>query len=306
MPSRPTLEPTQSAKARLLDAAHGVVRRQGYAGTSVDDLCRAAGVTKGAFFHHFPTKEALAVAGAQAWTARAEQHIFTDASWMRHDDPLDRVLAHIDFRLAMIDGPVEDFTCFVGTMVQEAYASSDAIRAACDASITAYAGRLAEDIQQAIDAHGIRFGTTALELAFHIQAVLQGAFILAKSKDDPAIARKSVTHLKRYLEMLFDQKEEAMADHKLTVENVLQPGKTYRVDADKFGAMKAAILKVLPGGAPGLTVAELKAHALPHLPEALFPGGAKAGWWIKSVQLDLEAKGVIARTNSSPLRFHRA
>ena len=58
-------------------------------------------------------------------------------------------------------------------------------------------------------------------------------------------------------------------------------------------------------GLPGLTVAELKARALPHLPEALFPGGAKAGWWIKSVQLDLEAKGVIARTDTSPLRLHR-
>jgi hypothetical protein len=93
---------------------------------------------------------------------------------------------------------------------------------------------------------------------------------------------------------------------KLSVQNVLQPGKTYRVDADKFGVMSAAVLKVIPDGALGLTVAELKARALPHLPEPLFPGGAKAGWWIKSVQLDLEAKGVIARTNTSPLRLHRA
>ena len=91
-----------------------------------------------------------------------------------------------------------------------------------------------------------------------------------------------------------------------SVENVLQPGKTYRVDADKFGAVEASMLKVMPDGPPGLTVAELKARMLPHLPETLFPGGAKAGWWIKSVQLDLEARGVIARTATSPLRLHRA
>lgn len=96
-----------------------------------------------------------------------------------------------------------------------------------------------------------------------------------------------------------------MTGDKLSVENVLQPGKTYRVDADKFAAMSAAVLRVMPEGPPGLTVAELKARALPHLPEVLFPGGAKAGWWIKSVQLDLEAKGVIARTDTSPLRLHR-
>jgi hypothetical protein len=96
-----------------------------------------------------------------------------------------------------------------------------------------------------------------------------------------------------------------MTSNKLSVENVLQPGKTYQVDADKFGAMSSAVLKVIPDGPPGLTVAELKSCALPHLPEALFPGGAKAGWWLKSVQLDLEAKGVIARTSTNPLRLYR-
>jgi TetR/AcrR family transcriptional regulator, transcriptional repressor for nem operon len=194
-----------SAKNKLIDAAHGVIRRQGYAGTSVDDLCKAAGVTKGAFFHHFPSKEALAVAGAAAWTDHARTRIFTDAPWQQVADPLERVLAHIDFRLSMLDGPVEGFTCFVGTMVQETFASNDAIRAACDASITAYAERLAEDIQAAIDHYGIGFGTTALELAYHIQAVLQGAFIMAKAKNDPAIARASVTHLKRYVAMIFSK-----------------------------------------------------------------------------------------------------
>ncbi len=90
-----------------------------------------------------------------------------------------------------------------------------------------------------------------------------------------------------------------------SVENVLRPGKTYRVDAGKNGAVEAAMLKIMPDGPPGLTVAELKARVLPHLPETLFPGGATAGWWIKSVQLDLEARGVIARTKTSPLRLHR-
>jgi TetR/AcrR family transcriptional regulator, transcriptional repressor for nem operon len=208
MSSRSASESPPSTRQRLIDAAHGVVRRQGYAATSVDDLCRAAGVTKGAFFHHFPTKDALAVASAQAWTDHAQARIFTDAPWMHHEDPLARVLAHIDFRLAMIDGPVEGFTCFVGTMVQEAFATSDAIRAACDASITAYAERLAEDVQAAIDRYGVRFDTTALDLAFHIQAALQGAFILAKAKGDPAIARASVTHLKRYVEILFQPEGE--------------------------------------------------------------------------------------------------
>lgn len=196
----------ETARTKLINAAHGVVRRQGYAGTSVDDLCKAAGVTKGAFFHYFPSKDALAVASAQAWTDHAQARIFTDAPWMRPADPLNRVLAHIDFRLAMIDGPVENFTCFVGTMVQEAFATSDAIRGACDASIDAYCKALAINIQAAIDLHGAPEGTTALGLARHVQSVLQGAFILAKAAGDPAIARDSVLHLRRYVEMLFKAK----------------------------------------------------------------------------------------------------
>jgi uncharacterized glyoxalase superfamily protein PhnB len=130
--------PIRNARDKLIDAAHSAIRYKGYSATSVDALCRIAGVTKGAFFHHFASKEALAVAAAGAWTERAEELIFTLPAWTKIDDPLDRYLGHIDFRLAMLDGPIEAFTCFVGTMVQEAYATNDPIRAACDASISAY------------------------------------------------------------------------------------------------------------------------------------------------------------------------
>ena len=92
---------------------------------------------------------------------------------------------------------------------------------------------------------------------------------------------------------------------KIVVENVLQPDKTYRVDAAKFTAMKAAMLGSLPDSGPGLTVADLKRALLPLLPADLFPGGEKAGWWLKAVQLDQEAKGIVARAPGSPVRLYR-
>lgn len=190
------------ARIALLDSALQLVRRQGWAGTSVDELCTVAGVTKGAFFHHFATKEALGVAAAERWTARAQHLIFELPDYLSIEDPRDRVLGHIDFRLAMIAGPAEDYSCFVGTMVQEAFATSDAVRAAGDASITAYSERLAEDIQQAIDRYGAPAGVSALGLAYHVQAVLQGAFVLAKAKGDPAYPRETIGHLKRYLSLI--------------------------------------------------------------------------------------------------------
>ncbi len=203
MSSRTSAVEKTAVRGALIDAAHNLVRMQGLAATSVDQICAAAGVTKGAFFHYFKSKEALAVAAAEQWTARAAP-LFDHPSIVSLDDPLDRLFAHIDLRLAMLDGVPGDFTCFVGSMVQEAYATSEAIRVAGDASITAYAERLAVDVQQAIDRYRIRDDVTAESLAYHIQAVLQGAFVLAKAKNGPAIARESVEHLKRYVQMLFN------------------------------------------------------------------------------------------------------
>lgn len=92
---------------------------------------------------------------------------------------------------------------------------------------------------------------------------------------------------------------------KIEIENIVSPGHKHRVDRVKYEAMREALLAVLPSSAPGLSVAEAKERLLPLLPQDLFPEGAKAGWWLKAVQLDLEAKGTIEREASKPLRLHR-
>ncbi len=92
---------------------------------------------------------------------------------------------------------------------------------------------------------------------------------------------------------------------KIQIENVLQPGKTYSADPDKYAAMRKAVLAVLPAKAPGMAVAELQKGVLKNLPEELFPGGATAGWWVKAVHLDLEAKGIVVREKGSPVRLHK-
>lgn len=92
----------------------------------------------------------------------------------------------------------------------------------------------------------------------------------------------------------------------IRIENAVSPGASHNVDAIKYEAMKTAYLAVLPGQTPGLTPAEIKERLTPLLPNDLFPGGAKAGWWAKAVQLDLEAKGIVARAKGSPVRLFRA
>ncbi|MGH6810732.1 MAG: DUF6958 family protein [Ensifer adhaerens] len=93
---------------------------------------------------------------------------------------------------------------------------------------------------------------------------------------------------------------------KIEIENIVSPGHVTRVDKIKYDAMKDALLTALSREQTALTVAEAKQKLLPLLPGDLFPDGAKAGWWLKAVQLDLEAKGVLRRENTKPLRLRLA
>jgi hypothetical protein len=92
---------------------------------------------------------------------------------------------------------------------------------------------------------------------------------------------------------------------KIEVQNVGQPGKTYRVDAAKYADMRQAVLAVLPSAPPGMAVADLISAVKPRVSQHLFPGGETCGWWVKCVQLDLEAKGLIARAPKAPVRLHK-
>lgn len=181
-----------------------LVRARGFAATSVDQICAEAKVTKGAFFHHFPSKEALGVALADYWSASTGT-FFAEAPFHGLPDPVDRVLGYIDLRIALLSGPPEAFSCVAGTMVQEAFASSDAIRAACGASIGGNAAALEGDIAQALAARGVE-GVSAHGLAQFVQVVIQGAFVVAKSQGSHVaaqVARDQLAHLRRYFELLF-------------------------------------------------------------------------------------------------------
>jgi len=129
--------------------------------------------------------------------------LVANASCQGHDDPLDRLLGYVDFRKDIIDGDLADFTCLVGTMTQEVYSSSPAILEACAASIFGHAVTLEPDIRAAMETRGIKASWSAASLAAHTQAVLRGAFIFAKASGDREIARESVHHPRRYIEMLF-------------------------------------------------------------------------------------------------------
>jgi TetR/AcrR family transcriptional repressor of nem operon len=191
------------ARVALLEAALTLVRRHGWAATSVDQLCRAAGVTKGAFFHHFESKEALGVAAAQRWT-EVTTPLFANAPYHRHADPLDRILGYLEFRRAIAQGPLEAYTCFAGTTVQEAFAASEPIRAACGLCISDHASHLEPDFDEALRKYPPSEAVTAQSLALYTQTVLQGGFVMAKARGDAGPLLDGLAHLERYLQLLFN------------------------------------------------------------------------------------------------------
>ena len=129
--------------------------------------------------------------------------LFAAAPYHRHADPLERVLGYIDFPKAILRGEVPEFTCLVGTMVQEIYDTNPAIRAACERSIAGHATEVAKDIALAKQLYAPYASWTAESHALYTQAVLQGVFILAKAQGGSRVAEDCIDHLRRYFEMIF-------------------------------------------------------------------------------------------------------
>lgn len=194
-------EATHPSRQKFIDAAIALVREQGYAGTSVDDICARAGVGKGSFFHHFKSKEELVLASIEHWNAFTGE-VFKTAPYRSLADPRDRVLGYVDFRVAILDRPISEFACLLGTLVQEVHETHPALIAACDSGMTGHIGEIVADIAAAKALYAPDAEWTPESLGYFIQATLQGAFIYAKAKRGPEVARSDLAHLKRYLETI--------------------------------------------------------------------------------------------------------
>ena len=204
----PPTETRHESKTKILDAALQVIRAKGYSATRIEDICEAAGLTKGSFFHHFDSKEELALAAADYWI-EGTAAFFASAKYHTLADPLDRLLAYVDFRKTLLIGELPGFTCLAGTMVQEVYDTHPAIRDACNRSISGHAATLVADIEEAMRQRNMTADWTAESLALYTQATLQGAFILAKAKHNREVAAATIDHLRRYLELLFNDQSGA-------------------------------------------------------------------------------------------------
>jgi TetR/AcrR family transcriptional repressor of nem operon len=204
MVDRKQLDSTEkhNSRTRLLDAALHIIRAKGYSATTVDEICHRAGVTKGSFFHHFRSKDDLALAAVAYWETGTAS-FFAAAPYHQAEDPLDRLLGYVDFRAAILTGELPEYTCLLGTLVQETYATHPEIRGACELALSAHIAELTRDVEAARQLYAPDAPWSAESVGNFIQAVLQGSFIFAKADQSPEVIRQNLDHLRRYLRLLF-------------------------------------------------------------------------------------------------------
>ena len=196
---------SHSVKEKLLGASQKLMLEKGFTATSVDEICEAAGVTKGSFFHYFENKEDLGKAVAEYYwqTMRAA---WNDAPFRRHSDPLKRVCGFIDFFVALSKDRSVEQRCLLGNFAQELSDTHPDIRNVCAKCFTEWAEDLKKDLDATKEKYLPKKHLDTKSVAEYIVATMEGSLLLAKAHQDRSINTKNLKHLKRYIESIFEEK----------------------------------------------------------------------------------------------------
>src|SRR2546423_7189114 len=175
-----TANPDPAPRRALLKAGTRLMLARGFAATSVDDVCRETGVTKGSLFHYFDTKEALGAAVLDEYLAR----VFAKLDEVRaaSKDPLARLVASLRFLAdAAQVYPLRE-GCLLGRFSQELAETHPRIRGQCARAFDRFRGAVALDLRAAAKQRGLRID--AASLAEYVLAVFEGAVVLARASGD--------------------------------------------------------------------------------------------------------------------------
>jgi TetR/AcrR family transcriptional repressor of nem operon len=196
---------TTNRRERLLETAQKLMRAKGYAATTIDEICAAAGVTKGAFFHYFADKQDLGKAALEGFML-AQQRRVQQSALAPGADPLKRVYGYVDVAIKLSRDPASRHGCLLGNFAQELSDTHHEIRDLCAQHFSQWAEVLRRDLEAAKIRHAPRAKFDTASLADHFIAVFEGALIMGKAKQDMRVVEQSLKHFRNYLQSLFEKR----------------------------------------------------------------------------------------------------
>jgi TetR/AcrR family transcriptional repressor of nem operon len=191
----------RSHRTALIDATRRLALLKGFPASTVDEICELAGVTKGSFYHHFESKEALGAAAVEAYFADVVA-AFGAGGWAEVDDPVARLRAFMAHAIEVCTGPVLTYGCLIGSFALDLAESSPALRDRLSEMFVALRGVVAGVVADAARQRGREIDAGAFGDQF--LAVLEGSIILAKAHADPAVPRRGLALLAGHLDLLLD------------------------------------------------------------------------------------------------------
>ena len=199
-----TAQAESPTKEKLLKAAQQLMLAKGFPATTVDEICEAAGFTKGSFFHYFASKEHLGKEVLDRFYCSFQERI-QQGAFRKKSDPLQRVYGYVDRFIEMSKNPESPSGCLLGNFTQELADTHPEIRSLCAQRFAEWAVPLKQDLDEAKTKYAPKASFDTQSLAEYLIAVLQGSQILAKAKQDKGVMEQNLQHFKRYLQSLFEK-----------------------------------------------------------------------------------------------------
>ncbi|SNS60210.1 TetR/AcrR family transcriptional regulator [Tropicimonas sediminicola] len=199
-------EKGERSREHILATAKRLVMDKGFAGTSIDDILKAAGVSKGAFFHHFRSKADLA-SQLMRWHSAQDIRMFRDLAARAealHDDPYEQLQFYLKAFEGYISNPTEPSRgCMYAVYTYESEAFDEDVNDVVAETLREWSAIYIRKFQEVIDRYPPARPVTAKELAEMIVSLIEGGLILQRAYGNTAITARQSEHFRAYLDMLF-------------------------------------------------------------------------------------------------------
>lgn len=196
-----TRQENPAAREKLLETAQHLMLAKGYTATSVEEICAAANLTKGSFFHYFAGKEALGKAVLDRYVNAMFQAV-QKAPFIKKSDPLQRLYGYIDFMIEVSKDPARRSGCLLGNFAQVLTDTHPKIRTQCTAHFSLWADMLKQEFDAAKAVYKVK-GLDTATLADHFIALFEGSLMLAKTRQDLDVIAGNLNHFRNYLKTIF-------------------------------------------------------------------------------------------------------